>query len=116
MLRRLRSAIYGAPDLPKARAFYAALLDRAPYFDQPFYVGFDVDGFELGLDPDAEPASQPTAYWRVDDLTAAIARAVALGATCKGEPRDVGGGITIAVVRDPVGNLLGLIAEAGDGG
>jgi predicted enzyme related to lactoylglutathione lyase len=114
MLTRLRSAIYAAPDLPKLKAFYSALLGAPPYFDQPYYVGYDVDGFELGLDPDAEVASQPIAYWRVDDLEQTIMRCEALGATPRGEIREVGGGVRMAVLRDPVGNLLGLIAERGE--
>jgi predicted enzyme related to lactoylglutathione lyase len=111
MLKRLRSAIYAAPDLAKARSFYAELLGKAPYFDQPFYVGFDVDGFELGLDPDAALADKAVAFWRVEDLDEAIARCSALGARQHGETLEPGGGIVMAVIRDPVGNLLGLIAE-----
>ncbi|PYI64046.1 MAG: hypothetical protein DMF07_07900 [Verrucomicrobia bacterium] len=49
----LRTAIYRAPDLDKAKAWYSRVLGIAPYFDQPFYVGFSVGGYELGLDPDA---------------------------------------------------------------
>ncbi|MDP3909203.1 MAG: hypothetical protein Q8Q14_02335 [Gemmatimonadales bacterium] len=25
-----------------------------PYFDEPFYVGFNVGGYELGLNPDIQ--------------------------------------------------------------
>jgi predicted enzyme related to lactoylglutathione lyase len=111
MLKRLRSAIYAAPDLQKAKVFYTELLGKAPYFDQPFYVGFDIDGCELGLDPDSEVANKATAFWRVEDLDAAISRCVALGGKQRGETMEPGGGIRMAVMLDPVGNLLGLIAE-----
>ena len=49
----LRTVLYHAPDLDKAKAWYSEVLGIAPYFDQPFYVGFSVCGYELGLDPDA---------------------------------------------------------------
>jgi predicted enzyme related to lactoylglutathione lyase len=111
MLQRLRSAIYGAPDLARAKAFYAELLGQAPYFDQPFYVGFEVGGCELGLDPDGAVAAQPIAYWRVDAIEPVLARATALGGRRAGEVRDVGGGIQMAVLVDPAGNHVGLIAE-----
>jgi predicted enzyme related to lactoylglutathione lyase len=111
MLKRLRSAIYGASDLAAAKAFYAALLGQAPYFDQPFYVGFEVGGCELGLDPDGALAQSVGAYWRVDAVEASLARVVALGGRRGGEPREVGGGIVMASFIDPVGNHVGLIEE-----
>ena len=53
MFHGLRSVIYPAPDLPASRAWFASLLGTEPYFDEPFYVGFSVGGYELGLDPNA---------------------------------------------------------------
>ena len=38
----LRTAIYYAPDLAKAKSWYSRILGLEPYFDQPFYVGFNV--------------------------------------------------------------------------
>jgi predicted enzyme related to lactoylglutathione lyase len=112
MLKRLRSAIYGAPDLAKAKAFYKALLGQAPYFDQPFYVGFEVGGCELGLDPDGEIAQNAGVYWRVDAIEPVLARVLALGGRHAGEVRDVGGGIKMARFVDPAGNHVGLIEES----
>jgi len=57
MILGLRTAIYPAPDLQKAKQWYADLLMQAPYFDEPFYVGFSVGGFELGLVPEAAPGT-----------------------------------------------------------
>ena len=48
----LRTAIYHAPDLGKVKSWYSRILGFEPYFDRPFYVGFNVGGYELGLDPD----------------------------------------------------------------
>ena len=55
MLLGLRTIIYPAPDLAKAKQWYSDVLGMQPYFDEPFYVGFSVGGFELGLIPDATP-------------------------------------------------------------
>ena len=110
MLLGLRTVIYPAPDLARAKQWYSELLGQAPYFDEPFYVGFSVGGFELGLLPDAEPGTTgPQALWGVADIEATQARLLALGATSLEPVTDVGGGIRVAAVRDPFGNRLGLI-------
>lgn len=112
MFKGLRTALYPAPDLPRAKAWYASVLGRAPYFDEPFYVGFNVGGFELGLVPDAPVATSrggSVAYWGVDDVAASYARLIELGATAHEAPTEVGGGIVVASVADPFGNMIGLI-------
>ena len=112
MLHGLRTALYPAPDLARAKAWYAEALGIAPYFDEPFYVGFNVGGFELGLVPDAPLGASPAgvvALWGVLDVAAECTRLHALGATIHDEPKEVGGGITVASVLDPFGNILGLI-------
>ena len=110
MILGLRTAIYPAPDLAAAAQWYARLLGQAPYFDQPFYVGFNVGGFELGLVPDGEPGSAgPQALWGVRDAAAAWARLLELGATPLEPVKDVGDGIKVAAVLDPFGNRFGFI-------
>jgi predicted enzyme related to lactoylglutathione lyase len=110
MLLGLRTAIYPAPDLAAAKAWYTRLLGVAPYFDQPFYVGFQVGGFELGLLPGATPATAgPQPLWGVADIDEAMAEVLSLGATELEPVADVGGGIRVAAVEDPFGNRLGLI-------
>jgi predicted enzyme related to lactoylglutathione lyase len=110
MLLGLRTAIYPAPDLQRAKQWYAEVLGQPPYFDEPFYVGFLVGGFELGLLPDAAPGLDGVrALWGVRDIDSAHARLLALGATALEAVTDVGGGIRVAAVRDPFGNRLGLI-------
>jgi predicted enzyme related to lactoylglutathione lyase len=111
--RGLRTAIYAVADLTKAKAWYTDVLERAPYFDEEFYVGFNVGGFELGLvpEPDAPPERDAAgvAFWGVADASAAYARLVALGAADHEEVQDVGGGVKIGAVRDPFGNVLGVV-------
>jgi predicted enzyme related to lactoylglutathione lyase len=109
----LRTAIYQVSDIERATAWYAAVLGVAPYFDQPFYVGFNVGGFELGLHPAGKtrpPGPGGTvAYWGVERLDSAWARLLEHGATPVNVPQDVGGGIQVAVAQDPFGNLIGVI-------
>ena len=110
MILGLRTAIYPAPDLAKAKAWYADMLGQAPYFDEPFYVGFEVGGFELGLLPDAAPGTNgPQTLWGVADADAAYARLLALGATALEPVHEVGEGIKVGAVVDPFGNRFGII-------
>jgi predicted enzyme related to lactoylglutathione lyase len=110
MIKGLRTVIYPVTDLAAAKAWYARVVDRAPYFDEPFYAGFSVGGFELGLIPDGTPgASGAQAYWGVDDAAAALARLITLGGTLHQDVRDVGGGIKVAGVTDPFGNVFWII-------
>ncbi len=111
MFQRLRTIVYSAPNLPQAREFYSQALNQEPYFEEPFYIGFDVNGYELGLDPNAPAAGQggPVTYWRVADVDAAYARLLALGATEHEAVYDVGGGLRLGSVVDPCGNVVGVI-------
>ena len=102
----LRTVIYRATDLAKTRAWFTQLVGHAPYFDEPFYVGFNVGGYELGLLPDGEGVGS---YWGVADIEAEVARMVKLGATIKDPIKDVGDGIKTATITDPFGNDIGLI-------
>jgi catechol 2,3-dioxygenase-like lactoylglutathione lyase family enzyme len=113
MFLGLRTAIYYTPDLEKATAWYTEVLGIGPYFAEPFYVGFNVGGFELGLQPDKvaglEGLGGNVAYWGVESAEEAFNRLIALGATALSAAQEVGGGIKVAIVRDPFGNALGII-------
>ncbi len=111
--RGLRTAKYTARNLAEARDWYARVLGFPPYFDEPFYVGFNVGGYELGIVPDENAAAvRPeagVAYWGVANVDSAHARLIELGAVGVEPVEDVGGGIRVATVRDPFGNLVGVI-------
>ena len=109
MFQGLRTVIYHVNDLDRAKAWYSSVLGIEPYFDQPFYVGFNVGGYELGLDPNGEVAVGPIAYWGVANADEAHASLLAQGATGHDEVHDVGDGIRMATVRDAGGNILGII-------
>ncbi len=113
MFLGLRTAIYYVDDIAKGRDWYSTLLGFAPYFDEPFYVGFSVGGYELGLQPaDAggtNKAAGVVAYWGVENAEAELETALERGATRNEDVQDVGSGIKVAAVRDPFGNIFGII-------
>lgn len=109
----LRTAKYTAREIDRAKQWYSEVLGVAPYFDEPFYVGFDVGGFELGITPAPGAAMKRDeagiAYWGVTDARAAFARLLELGAVEREPVQDVGGEILIGSVWDPFGNVLGVV-------
>lgn len=111
----LRTCIYRVSDIMKAKKWYSQTFGIVPSFDEPYYVGFSVAGFELGLQPEeqafAQQAENVLCYWRVADITAMINHLIIQGASLHEKPQDVGGGILVASVRDPWNNVLGLIYE-----
>lgn len=110
MILGLRTAIYPAPDLAAAKRWYTAVLGQPPYFDEPFYVGFAVDGFELGLLPSAQPGmTGPQPLWGVSNIETEFARLIELGASELEPVTEVGVGIKVAAVQDPFGNRFGII-------
>jgi predicted enzyme related to lactoylglutathione lyase len=112
MFQGLRTVIYHVDDLERAKEWYANALGVKPYFDQPFYVGFNIGGFELGLDPDmtgVTKGSNAIAYWGVKDAAVSYKRLLDLGAKKHREVEDVGSNIKVATVMDPFGNIFGII-------
>lgn len=109
----LRTVIYHVPDLQRAKAWYSTAFGVQPYFDEPYYVGFTIGGFELGLDPDTSGvpagAGGVVPYWGVADIDAAVQHFTQVGAAIKAPIQDVGGDIRVATVVDPFGNFVGLI-------
>ncbi len=109
----LRTTIYTVADLQKAKDWYAKAFGAPPYFDESYYVGFSVGGFELGLQPEATPVKEKTAnviaYWGVEDIRASYAHFLTIGAKEREAPFTVGGPIETATVIDPFGNVIGLI-------
>jgi catechol 2,3-dioxygenase-like lactoylglutathione lyase family enzyme len=106
----LRTVIYPAPDVKASKAWYTQLLGAEPYFDQPFYVGYQVAGYELGLDPHADGTTGPITYWGVASAERALRLLLDAGATPHSDGvQDVGDDIRTATVLDPAGAILGII-------
>ena len=114
MTKGLRTIIYPVKDLARAKALYTAFLGVSPTVDQPWYVGFDVDGQEVGLDPNGHAAGMtgPVGYRHVDDIKSSLDALLATGAAQLQDAKDVGGGKLIASVKDGNGNVIGLIQPA----
>ncbi len=112
MLLGLRTVVYHVDDLENAKNWYTEAFGVEPYFDEPFYVGFDIGGFELGLHPVTErihKGNNVAVYWGVENIDSAYARLLDTGAKENEPIRDVGGDIKVATFLDPFGNLLGII-------
>ncbi|MCB0882259.1 MAG: VOC family protein [Thermoleophilia bacterium] len=109
MTATLGSVIYPAADMEAAKAAFGAVLG-APAVDEPYYVGFDVGGVQVGLDPNgaSKGMTGPVAYFDVDDLDAAVGDLEAAGATVTAPPSEVGGGARIATLSLPSGDTVGL--------
>jgi len=109
----LRTTIYKVADLKSAIEWYSKVFQTNPYFNEPFYAGFEIAGYELGLQPEetaaASKAESVLTYWGVDDIESEYARFVELGAIPHEEPTNVGGEIVVASVKDLWGNIIGLI-------
>jgi predicted enzyme related to lactoylglutathione lyase len=108
----MKTIVYPVSDLAAARATFAALLGE-PHTDSPYYVGFNVDGQEVGLNPQGHQQGMtgPVGYWHVPDVEAALAALESAGANRQGDPQDVGGGTLLAVATDADGNPIGLIGK-----
>jgi predicted enzyme related to lactoylglutathione lyase len=101
-----RSLVVPVSDIDGAKAVYTALLG-APHTDQPYYVGYDADGFEVSLAP-GDVADGPVAYVDVEDLDATRANLLASGATERSAPRRVAPEARVCVLADADGNPIGL--------
>lgn len=109
----LRTCIYKVSDLEAAKEWYTKAFAVEPYFDEVFYVGFNIGGYELGLLPEEKPATEKIetvlTYWGVEDIQEKYAAMLELGAIAHEEPNNVGGELMVAALKDPWGNIIGLI-------
>jgi predicted enzyme related to lactoylglutathione lyase len=114
MTHGIKAFIYPVKDLARAKTLYSALLGVEPSMDETYYVGFTVDGLDVGLDPHGHSQGRtgPVGYWQVDDINASVTALLDTGAQVQQEIKDVGGGKLIAAVRDADGNTIGLIRPA----
>jgi predicted enzyme related to lactoylglutathione lyase len=109
----IRTVIYPVKDLDAAKAAFTAVIGAAPDVDSPYYVGWAVDGQDIGLDPNghAQGLTGPVPYFHVADLEAALAALLESGAAQLQPVREVGGGRRIASVTTTEGNQVGLLQD-----
>ncbi|MHB8463566.1 MAG: VOC family protein [Acidimicrobiales bacterium] len=113
----MRTILFPVKDIAASKDLYARLLGVAPSVDQPYYVGFDVDGQHVGLDPNGhgKGMSGPVGYWHVADIGECVEVLLGAGGATEQPITDVGGGKLVASVKDADGNIVGLLqAPAAD--
>jgi len=110
ILHGLRSIIYPTRDLVQDKVWWEDVLHKEPYYDSEFYVGFNVGGYELGIDPSADLEAGPITYFGVDNVDNAMNHFLQHDCEIHTEPKEVGDGIAMAVVRKLYDDqLIGLI-------
>jgi predicted enzyme related to lactoylglutathione lyase len=111
MTEGVKTIMYPVTDLANAKTLYGELLGVEPYMDEPYYVGFKVEGQDIGLDPNghSQGMTGPLNYWHVDDIEKSLQNLLDAGAETQQAVRDVGGGKLIASVKDTDGNVIGLL-------
>lgn len=118
MLQGVATISIYAEDHAAASAWYTEVLGIEPYYRVPGYHEWRVGDLEHELGLIDAAYAPPNALgtpggavvlWHVDDLEAAHARLLALGATPREPITERGEGFRTAVVVDPFGNLLGIM-------
>jgi predicted enzyme related to lactoylglutathione lyase len=114
MTEGIKTIIYPLKDLAKAKTLYSELLGVEPYMDEAYYVGFNIEGQDVGLVPHGQSQGMtgPVGYWHVDDIKRSVKALLDAGAEAHQEVKDVGGGKLIASVKDADGDVIGLIQSA----
>jgi predicted enzyme related to lactoylglutathione lyase len=110
MARNIKLLVYPVRDLTAAKALYNRVLGVEPYADAPYYVGYRVDGQEIGLDPNGRSQGS-IGYVEVEDIRAELQRLLDAGAQMRQQVRDIGGARLIATVKDADGNIIGLMQD-----
>ena len=105
-----KTVLYPVRDPDKAKAVFTALFGAPPHVDSPFYVGFSVNGAEIGLVRNGHDQGMtgPVPFYDVEDIAATLAALQNAGANLVQEPTDVGAGLLVAKVSDADGNEIGV--------
>lgn len=109
MIDGIRSARLPVPRLDQAAAWYGQVLDSPPYLASGDAVTFYLNGFLLTLREGAPQPDGAVVFWAVDDLPAELERLAALGAQPHEPVSHLDPMTRQASVRDPFGNVLGLV-------
>jgi predicted enzyme related to lactoylglutathione lyase len=116
MTSGIKTVIYPVHDLTAAKALFTKALGAGPVMDEAYYVQYNVGGQEIGLDPNGHSKGMtgPAVYWQVDDIKQCLQALLDRGATTHQEISDFGSGgrRLVASVKDPDGNIVGLIQES----
>jgi predicted enzyme related to lactoylglutathione lyase len=110
----LRTVGYEVSNLATAVEWYSNAFGVKPYIESPEYVGFNIQGYELGLMPESDSpikGNNVLAYWGVENIDIEVSRLFKLGAEIHTPIIEVGGGIRLCTLKDPFGNILGIIVN-----
>lgn len=110
MSKNVKLIVYSVSDVVKAKLLFGKFLGVEPYVDSAYYVGFKAENLEVGLIPKTnnQNADSPIAYVDVEDIKESIKILTDAGATVLQDPKEVGGGLLVASVKDSDNNILGL--------
>ena len=106
----IKTVLYPASDLEKTKVLFKALSGADPVADSPYYVGFDIAGQQIGLDPNGvgRGMTGATPFWDVDDIAGTMTALEAAGATVVEASHDVANGLLVAIMKDSDGSMIGL--------
>lgn len=109
----LRSCIFQSDDITAVSTWYKKVLETDPYFENENYIGFDIGWYELGIfkreSSYISSGNNVEIYWGVEDISSQLKKLLSLWAKLESPLTDVGWDIIMASVRDPFGNIFGLI-------
>jgi predicted enzyme related to lactoylglutathione lyase len=105
MSQNIKLIVYPSKDIEAAKTFYTEFFEVEPYAESQYYVGYKTEHLEIGLDPNAQ---EIITYIDVDNIQDCIDHCTSHGATLHQGSKDVGGGMMIAQIKDPNGNIIGI--------
>lgn len=110
MARGLNALLFPSSDPAKTKRLLSVVLGAEPAFDDAYYVGWQMGGLNIGMDPNGRSRGMAgaTPFFGVEDIQATVQALRALGAVLEEDVRPVGGGMLVAILSDQDGNMIGL--------
>jgi predicted enzyme related to lactoylglutathione lyase len=111
MDKGIQTILFPVTDLTKAKKMFTSLLGMEPQNDDVYYVGYRVGDQDIGLVPNGHQQGMlgTVAYVLVTDINKSLQSLLAAGSQTLQPVRDVGYGKMVAIVKDPDGNMIGLM-------
>ena len=115
MFKHIESTIFFVEDINTAAQWYADLLDSKVEYENPNYAFVRGAGMIFGFHP--ADTKNPTGvggsvtYWEVSNVSNAITKLSAKGASLYRGPLKTDLGADAAMLIDPFGNAIGLTAS-----
>ena len=110
MNQGIKTVLYPVKDMKQATTLFSKFLGVDPYAEQPYYVGFKVEGQDIGLVPN-NPEGAVAAFYHVDDIKNSLQILTGGGANIIQDIKNVGGERLVATVKDKDNNIIGLVQD-----